>query len=100
MSSAKANTKPSIGKSSIPTMAFARAFISIMLFSSPAASMRLMLGMNASTTELRKRFTTWPRIAAIENAAKLCSVKSDAATHWSAWPRSTYAALETPKGAV
>ena len=70
-------------------MALARAFISIMLLRSPAASMRLMLGMKASTTEVRKMLTSWPRIAAIEKAAKLCSAKSEAATHWSACERST-----------
>ena len=69
-SSAKANTKPRIGKRSRPTMAFARAFISIMLFRSPAASRRLMLGMKASMTEARKMLTTWLRIAAMENEAK------------------------------
>ena len=84
ISAAKAKTKPSIGRSSIATMALARAFISIMPFRSPAASSRLMLGMNASTTEARKMLTSCPRIAAIEKEAKLCSVKSVAATHWSA----------------
>ena len=70
-------------------MALALAFISIMLFRSPPASRRLMLGMKASTTEVRKRLTICPKIAAIENAAKLCSAKSVAATHWSACERST-----------
>ena len=70
-------------------MALARAFISIMLRSSPAASSRLMLGMKASTTDVRKMLTSWPRIAAMENAAKLCRVNSVAATHWSACERST-----------
>jgi len=69
------------------TRTFALAFISITPATSPEACMRLMLGMNASITEVRNRFTTCARIAATEKAAKLCRLKSVAATHWSVWPR-------------